>query len=192
MDEDWKSAWDPGRARIGEPFPLFQLPGDYAIDAVEAGAIRKYLEPLEFDCPLHYDEDVARHHGYPGIIAPYTSMLTFTLLAMWRPGTQLFTSDSPDAQPEKTAIKPNLPDYFPKFTSYFSTDMEFEFFRPVVVGETIWREPGLLIDCEPKETSVGRGAFIKADCRIVNQSGELIARQFFGSYYYNPFTEEGA
>ena len=192
MTDQWKAAWDPVIAAVGQPFRVFDVPTDIFPDAVEAGAIRKYLEPLEFDCPLHYDAEVARAHGYPDVIAPYTSISTFTILPMWQPGMLLFASDDPDAQPAQTSVKPKLPGYFPPVTGYFATDVDLEFIRPATVGDIVWREPGVLISCEPKETSVGRGAFIKSEALIVNQHGELLARKGFGSYYYNPHPKDKA
>lgn len=48
-------------------------------DVVEIGLVRRFLDPLEFDCELHYDTEVAQDHGYADVIAPYSSLLTWTL-----------------------------------------------------------------------------------------------------------------
>jgi hypothetical protein len=45
----------------------------------------------------------------------------------------------------------------PKTTGYFATEVEIDFFRPVVVGERVGRRSRRLMSCVPKETSVGRG-----------------------------------
>jgi hypothetical protein len=184
--DDWTAVWDPVIARIGEPFRTVATDPSAVADPVEAGAIRKYLEPLEFDCPLHYDADVARAHGYPDVIAPYTSSVSFALLPMWTPGTTLFTSDERNAQPEKTSVKPDLPDWFPPITGYFATDMELEFHRPATVGDVLRMVPGPLVSCEPKETRVGRGAFVKSETLILNQHDELLVTMLSGTYLYVP------
>ena len=54
-------------------------------DAVEKGSIRRWLEPKEFDCPLHYDEKTAYDVGYDGIIAPGVMAITYGVDAYWKP-----------------------------------------------------------------------------------------------------------
>ena len=75
LEPDWAAAWQPMVDAVGTVF------GDgravYGADRVEAGLIRRYVEPLEFGSGLHHDPDVARAHGHPDVIAPYTSLLMF-------------------------------------------------------------------------------------------------------------------
>ena len=53
MSEDWKAEWQPLAEAVGRDF------GDgtvvFGADAVEPGTIRRYTEPLEIGCPIHYD-----------------------------------------------------------------------------------------------------------------------------------------
>src|SRR5262245_37871816 len=90
-DGGWMEVWEPLIARVGTDLG----DGDvtWGADPIERSAVRQYLEPLEFDCALHYDPEVARAHGFSDVIAPYTSMLTFITPPMWSPGERLFTSD---------------------------------------------------------------------------------------------------
>jgi hypothetical protein len=192
MAEDWKTAWEPVIAMIGEVWDVIKAPPGVAADPVEAGAIRKYIEPLEFDCALHHDREVARSHGYADIIAPYTSLMSFAILPMWQPGGTLFTSDDRNAQPEQSSVKPTFPAHFPLVTGYFATDMEFEYFRPATIGDVLRMEAGPLLSCDPKETSVGRGAFVHSEIRIVNQDDELLALVRSGAFFYNPIEKAAA
>ena len=97
--EDWEAAWQPVIDAVGRDFGGGEV--IEGADAVEQSALRRYLEPLEFDCPLHHDERVAREHGCAGVIAPLASYFTFIAPPLWRPGDQpVFTSDERDAQPE--------------------------------------------------------------------------------------------
>src|SRR5215207_8945117 len=74
-------------------------------DAVEAGTIRRYLEPLELGSAIHHDDAAAREYGYQGIVAPFSSLLMYTIPAMWRPGQQaLFLSADRDTQPARSPI----------------------------------------------------------------------------------------
>ena len=58
MAEQWISEWDEAIEAIGQDFSDGEK--HIAADVVELGAIRRYCEPLEFDCPIHYDEATAR------------------------------------------------------------------------------------------------------------------------------------
>ena len=71
-------------------------------------------------------------------------------------------------------------------TRYFATDFEVEYFRPVTVGDRLHRHGAKLTDCSPKETSVGRGAFLTWESEIRNQRDELVARTRMTSLRYNP------
>jgi hypothetical protein len=184
MSETWKDQWLPVVQAIGQ-----ELPGAASCpaDAIEAGTLRRYLEPLEFGCPLHHDEQVARECGYDQVIAPYTATLSFTMPAMWTPGAPtLFPSDERNAQPVRSAVKPVYPAYFPPFSGYFATDIDIDFIRPAMVGERVMRRGNKLVACEPKETRVGRGAFVKFESELVTEHGEVISRMRTGVYLYEP------
>ena len=60
--------WEDTKSWIGR---ALSVPEGEGGDAVEAGTIRRRLEVLEFGCPLHYDEKVAKEAGYKGVFAPY-------------------------------------------------------------------------------------------------------------------------
>ena len=56
--EGWEEAWQPVIDLIGEDFSEGEQIS--SADNVERTSIRRYLEPLELGCPLHYDEAVAK------------------------------------------------------------------------------------------------------------------------------------
>lgn len=182
MDEDWKQAWQPVIDAIGQTFG----PLTTGADEVSAAAIRRYLEPLEFDCALHCDAQTARAHGFDDIIAPNTSVHTFLLPAMWQPGQRIFKSGQRNAQPDTALLGGNRAPLEPPTTGYFATDFEVEYFRPVTVGDRLHRRGAKLTHCAPKETSVGRGAFLTWETEICNQRDELVARTRMTSLRYNP------
>jgi acyl dehydratase len=64
-----------------------------------------------------------------------------------------------------------------------------EYFRPVTVGDRLHRRGAKLTDCSPKETRVGRGAFLTWESEICNQRDELVARTRMTSLRYNPREE---
>lgn len=186
MAEDWKAAWQPMIDAVGKDFSDGK-PIEGA-DVVEKGLIRRYLEPLEFDCALHYDEETAKQHGYKTIIAPYSSLITWAQPAYWIPGKPLFTSDDRDAQPTNSPVSDpaaNI-ELMPETSHYFATNIEVDYLRPIYVGDRLSKVGLILRSCIPKETSVGKGAFMIWESDIVNQDGEKVAVYRIETYNYNP------
>jgi len=177
------NAWAPVVAQIGVEL------GDGAVhfgaDAVEAGSIRRFLEPLEFDCPMHYDTDAARKAGRAGVIAPCASLPVFAAAPVWRPGESVFDRAGLDAQPARLSIKPVLPAGAPPVSSFFVVELDVSYFREVVVGERLGQKGNRLIACVPKETKVGRGAFITYERGIVDETHELVAVLRITSFVYD-------
>ena len=87
MAEGWTTDWQPMIDAVGKDFGASV--NVTAADEIEKGAIRKYCEPLEMDCPIFFDEEVARAHGYDGIVSPYSGISqTWLAAAMWEPGME--------------------------------------------------------------------------------------------------------
>jgi acyl dehydratase len=188
MTEDWKAAWQPLIDAVGQDFSGGLR--TVGADEISAAAVRRYLEPLEFDCALHYDAEVARAHGYEDIIAPTTSIQTFSLPPMWQPGQTIFTSAERDAQPSNGALSGFKTPLEPPTTAYFATDYEVEYLCPVTVGDRLHRRGATLLACLPKETKVGRGAFLIWASEIRNQRDEVVARMRTTWLRYNPHGAE--
>ena len=182
---DWRRDWDPMVAAVGRDF------GDgtvvYGADPVTATDIRRFLEPLEFDCPLHHDREVAMAAGFPDVTLPYTAVMSWSIPPMWSPGDPpLFDDDARDAQPARSPINNTDSGPGPKTTGFFATGLEMDFVRPVTAGERIGRRGRKLLACVPKETSVGRGAFLTWESEMVTGTGEVVARMRTVSYAYTP------
>ena len=95
--DDWKKDWDRMKAAVGQDFSG-GVP-QVGADAVDAGGIRRYLELLEFDCPLHYDAEVARRHGYRDIIHMTCGAGPMAIPPQWKPGgPTIFNSADAHAQ----------------------------------------------------------------------------------------------
>lgn len=181
--QDWTVAWQPVIGCVGRDFAPGLAPPD--ADPVERGAIRRYLEPLEFDCPLHSDPEVARAYGYDDVVLPCTALMSFTLEPAWRPGETLFDSADRDAQPLRSAVTGVRCPLEPPTTGFFATEYEVEYLRPVVAGDRLARRGATLLACLPKETKVGRGAFLTWATEIVNQRGEVVAHMRSSFFRYN-------
>jgi len=182
--DDWEKAWEPLAAQIGHDFAEG---GPYdALDPIERGAVRRYLEPLEFDCPLHYDADVARAHGHPDIIAPYSGLATWISTGVWNPGDEpVYGGDHGADRNAHARMRRNpYPLPGPDINGRFATDLEYEYVRAFVVGDQLSSRGRRLLSVMPKETSVGRGAFLTWGSEVRNQDDVLIVRVRFGVYNY--------
>lgn len=187
MSDEWMQEWQPLVEMIGQD--LSDGTVTWGADPVEAGAVRRYLEPLEFDCPLHTDTEVAQSMGYDDITLPYTGVLSWTLPAMWSPGETLFDSHDRNAQPVHSPIGGNVLPAGPTVSGYFATGMEIDFLREVIAGERVGRRGKKLLSCVPKETKVGRGAFVQHESEVITESGEVVARIRVSTYSYQPRNE---
>lgn len=187
MTQDWVAQWQPLIDQVGEDLSDSEV--TWGAERVEPGGIRRLLEVLEFDCVLHRDPDAARASGFDDVTLPYTGVLSWTIPAMWEPGGTLFDSADRDAQPVSSPIStPPLPGA-PPTSGFFATGMDIDFLRPVVVGERIGRRGFRLVSCVPKETKVGRGAFITRESEIVSDRGDVVALVRIGTYSYQPRSE---
>lgn len=183
MSEQWKKEWQPVVGAVGQDF------GDqvllFGADGVELAVIRRYLEPLEFDCPLHYDRTTARNAGYRDVIAPWSALSVFTARPLWSPGDPpIFTNSHYDFQP--AGVGGFSLTIAPPTVGLLGTDLAVEYFEPVVLGDRIARFGRRLVSCHPKDTRIGRGAFLKWESEFRNQDKVLVARMTTGTYIYNP------
>ena len=150
-------------------------------DEVERGSIRRWLEPIEFDCPLHYDDEVARKAGYEGIVAPVTMASTYGLPSYWKSGDHQAKQGDPPKQ-----IPIPLLDVVPApCTLSFASDIDIEFFAPLYVGDRITCTDKL-IRILHKEVRVGKGAFLTQESTYRNQRGEVVAVLRVTIFRFNP------
>lgn len=193
---DWKADWQEVIDAVGRDF----LDGEvtWGGDPIERGAIRRYLEPLELDCALHTDPDVARSAGHSDVTMPATGVIAWTIPAAWAPGQELFDSDDRNAQPVHSEINNADMPLGPRTTGFFGTDIELDFDRDLTVGERVGRRGKRLLSCTPKETGVGRGAFMTWESDLVVIPGdsdvsakpEIVGRIRIGTYAYVPHQKE--
>ncbi|HEY3259400.1 MAG TPA: MaoC family dehydratase N-terminal domain-containing protein [Pseudonocardiaceae bacterium] len=156
-------------------------------DAVELGAIRRLVEPLEFGCPLHHDRSLATRLGYRDVPTPISGIMSFTIAPVWQPGQPaVFTDPARDAQPQHTGTTRRLTGLEPPTSAYFAAEAAADYLAPVVVGDRLRRHGNRLVACTPKETRVGRGAFTTWQSEIRNQHDEVVVRLRNTAYLYVP------
>jgi 3-methylfumaryl-CoA hydratase len=149
-------------------------------DEVTLSDIRRKLEVYCFDCPLHYDQEVARAHGYAGVVAPVTMVHLWAMEPYWSPGEP--SPYAPSLREKNGTGRTDIPNPYPKGLNASS---EREFFEPVYPGDRLhgaWK----LTDVQPKTTSLGEGAFMTTEVRIWKQTGELAAIHRATGFRYYP------
>ena len=154
--------------------------GFAGVDEVSRNDIRRKLEAFCLDCPLHYDDAVARAHGYRDVVAPVVMTALWAMPAYWNPGDPV--AFVPGARENPGGIRTDLPAYHPRGVN---TGTEWEFFEPLYPGDRLegtWR----LAEIKPRETKLGDGVFLIVDTLIHKKSGELVAKNRNTNFRYTP------
>lgn len=176
--------WSETRAFIGRNILLEPKTG---IEPVEQSTIRRQMEVLEMDCPLHFDEAVAKQQGYDGVFAPPHMVQTFQVSSLWEPGmTSIWTTDDPHFTVAGTGRAGKVEKVPTAGTAGFVTDLEVEFLKPLYLGDKVTQVSQTLLDVNPRKTRVGDGAFSTYESFYENQRGERVSRQKMTLYSYVP------
>ena len=184
--EDWASAWRPVVDQVGADLALREQVG---ADPIEAGMIRRFLEPVELGAALHYDPVLASELGYDALPAPVSSYMSFSLEPLWRPGEVLFDADDRNAMPvSNPAAKQPIPGE-PPTSGFVMVNIEADYHSQACVGDRLKRVGLRLMDCRPRHTRLGRGAFITFETDIVREDGGLVAVYRMTQFRYEPAVE---
>ncbi|MGA0266457.1 MAG: FAS1-like dehydratase domain-containing protein [Lysobacterales bacterium] len=169
-------SWEETESYLGKVIRVSE-----GADAVEAGSIRRWLEPKEFDCAIHNDDEAAKAAGYEGIVAPATMVFTYGLPAYWQPG-------DPPAQagdePRQIPI-PVIFDVPAPCTLSFATSVDVQFHAPMHIGDRL-TVTHRLVDIAKKSLSVGDGAFLTQEDTYTNQRDEIVAISRLVIFRFNP------
>jgi acyl dehydratase len=152
-------------------------------DEVTRNDIRRKLEVYCFDCPLHYDENVARAHGYRTIIAPGAMTPLWAMPPYWSPGEPSIYA--PGLREKNGTVRVDFPTPFSKG---FNASAEAEYFEPLYPGDRL-RGTSKLTEINPKRTRLGDGVFLTAETRLTKSTGELVSIQRNTGYRYDPTAE---
>jgi 3-methylfumaryl-CoA hydratase len=159
--------------------------GFRGVDDVSLNDIRRKLEVYCFACPLYYDDETARAHGYRGIVAPVTLTPLWAMPAYWNPGEPTFYV--PGVREKTGGIRTELPTVYPKGVN---TATDWEYFEPLYPGDGLegnWR----LIEIKPRQTRLGDGVFLTTETTIFKRSGELVAKNRNTGFRYHEKTGDG-
>jgi acyl dehydratase len=154
--------WAQAEAMVGST--IATLTG---ADAVCEGDIRRKLEVIGWDCPLHYDTAAAREHGYESIVSPVSMARVWAMPAYWRPG-QPMLDDEPLSTPIPATAVPGEGD------TMIATGVRTEHMEPIYPSDRI-SATAVLRSVTPKQTRVGPGAFLVVETTYTNQRDEKVA-----------------
>jgi len=135
-------------------------------DEVSVADIRRKLEAIGFDCPLHYDEGCAREHGYRTVVSPVSMTRAWSLPPYWAPGRPRIGSEAVTT-PVAAAAIPGEGD------TLIATRLRTEHFEPLHPGDRVSAET-VLRGVTPKTTKIGSGAFLTLETTYRNQRGEVV------------------
>lgn len=172
-DDDWQVSWQPMLDAVGRDFSA-DHPTIWG-EVIDRTAISRFLEPLELECALHWDDAAARARGHPSIVVPVSALTSMAVPLWWRPGDPpLFSSDERDAKADRSPLTVGLCGIEPPTTHIFAVRWDMDFLRPAYLGDRLGRCGLKLVSCKPKQLRVGRGAFIELESKIINQDEETV------------------
>jgi acyl dehydratase len=158
-----QGTWADAEAMVGKV--LAQIEG---VDPVSLADIRRKLEVVGLDCPLHADEKVAQANGYRTVPAPVSMLRGAVTPAYWRGGEELAT-DRALFPPIPVAMVPA------PGNRLFATGTKTFYLEPMYPGDVI-SGTAVLTSMTRKSISVGDGAFMVVETTYTNQRGDVVAR----------------
>ena len=165
-------SWEQVEALVGQEIMRLEGP-----DVVSLADIRRKLEVVGFDCPLHHDEARAREHGYRTCVSPVSMTRVFSLPAYWRPG-----SPPIGTRPQIPALAGTLVPG--EGDTLIATGVRMDYHEPIYPGDRI-SAVAVLTSVQRKTTRVGAGAFFVVQTTHAKQSGELVAVETVTFFRYD-------
>ncbi|MBI5104859.1 MAG: MaoC family dehydratase N-terminal domain-containing protein [Solirubrobacterales bacterium] len=174
-----QGTWEQAEALVGTTIAALE-----GADPVSAADIRRKLEVIGLDCPLHTDPDVARGLGHPDVVSPVSMVRVWAMPAYWRPGAprvgaELMTTPLP------AASVPGEGD------TMIATSVRMEHRRPLHPGDRV-TATAVLKSVTRKTTRVGPGAFLVVETTYRNQRGEDVTVETVTLLRYQQQTAEPA
>jgi acyl dehydratase len=173
-----QGTWEDTEALIGK-----EVGHSKGIDAVNLIDIRRRLEVLTWDCPIHYDEEAARSVGYEGVISPSTMVAVWCLPAYWAPGDRMPRAGDP-------VLMPYYP--FPSIpapgSALFASECKTKYYAPMYPGEVI-SSRSMLVSVTRKRLKIGDGAFMVVRTDYFSGQDKRVATEDMTVFRYTPAKE---
>jgi uncharacterized protein len=166
-----------------------------ARDEVNQAMIRHWVDAMGDDNPVYVDAQVARAHGFRGVVAPPTMLQAWTMRGYRAPGhvesggeaSLAAASGAPSAQEQLFALLDEA-----GFTSVVATDCEQEYVRPLVLGDRLTVSSVFESISPEKRTALGDGHFVTTRLQYTDQNGDLVATMRFRILRFRPRRTDAA
>lgn len=172
--------WEETEAAVGTVIACLE-----GVDPVSESGIRRRLEVLGWDAPIHYSDEAARAAGYDGILSPATMVITWVLPPYWSPGDPRPQLSDPILLPRFALRQIPAPG-----DTLFGTGCTTRYLQPAYVGDRISGEV-VFAGYTRKRLKIGDGAFMVAATRYSNQRGEVIALEEITVFRYTADLTDG-
>ncbi len=137
---------------------------------IEKQAIRRFAEAVGDKNPLYRDEEYARQSRYGSIIAPpgFISSVWF-----WEDSSGQNQGTSVLKSPGLLGLMLTLAEA--GYPSVLDSGIDYEFFRPVRVGD-ILKSTVVIKDIRERKSEEGNMVFLITDTTYTNQNGDEVAK----------------
>jgi acyl dehydratase len=155
------NGWNDAQAMVGEV-----IGRTVGADLVTLAGIRRKLEVIALDCPLHYDDACARAFGYRTVVSPVSMTRVWAVAANWVPG---------QVRPGRAPFRTMLPSADPPGhgDTVVAARVAAEHHEPIYPGDRI-SGTAVLRRVTPKTTRVGAGAFLEVETTFANQHERVV------------------
>ena len=163
-------------------------PPTEARDVVNQAMIRHWTDAMGDHNPVYRDDEAARAHGFPGVVAPPTMLQAWIMRGYRAPG---------DVDPLGNGTGPVQQELFglldaAGFTSVVATNCEQTYDRPVVLGDRLSVSSVIESVSPEKHTALGDGHFVTTRSEYTDQNGDRVATMRFRILRFRPRTAKTA
>ncbi|MDJ0788957.1 MAG: MaoC family dehydratase N-terminal domain-containing protein [Myxococcota bacterium] len=165
---------------VGEPFG----PPSTAPDPVNVPMMRHWVDALDDRNPVYLDDEAARAAGFEGMVAPPAMLQVWSMPRPeiegiadrgGRPNAML--GDNPLVALDEAGYVGSL-----------ATNSELEFVRYLRPGEQLHTDTEVQTISNRKTTALGQGYFVTWITRYFTEGDELVGRQLFRIFKFDPST----
>ncbi len=179
---------DTLRARLEEYVGKPMGPPGVAPDAVNVPMIRHWVDALDDRNPVYLDEEFAATTRFGGIVAPPAMLQTWT---MARPRIEGI-AERGGAPDEMKHDNPIIPLDEAGYVGTLATNSELEFVRYLRPGDHLRSSTQLESISKRKTTALGLGYFVTWMTTYTNDQEEIVGRQLFRIFKFDPTTIRAA
>lgn len=157
-----------------------------APDPVNRPMIRHWVEAMGDENPVYVDDDEARAHGFPGVVAPAT-MLQAWIMRGLRASLEVEAARA-SGRAGGTSATDQIMGLLDEagFTSVVATNCEQHYVRPLVPGDHLEVRSVIASVSPEKTTALGTGHFLTTHLEFADQAGEVVATMLFRILKFRP------